>query len=42
MPYIFNIQQETTVAFIIIGNGKRGVKAMFLFIEELNYKLKKG
>ena len=29
-------------AFIIIGNGKRGVKAMFLFIEELNYKLKKG
>lgn len=29
-------------AFIIIGNGKRGVKAMFLFIEKLNYKLKKG
>lgn len=42
MPYVFNIQQETTVAFIIIGNGKRGVKAMFLFIEKLNYKLKKG
>lgn len=29
-------------AFIIIGNEKHGVKAMFLFIEKINYKLKKG
>lgn len=42
MPYVFNIQQETTVAFIIMGNGEHGVKAMFLFIEKINYKLKKG
>lgn len=29
-------------AFIIMGNGEHGIKAMFFFIEELNYKLKKG
>ena len=29
-------------AIIIMGNEKRGVKAMFLFIEKINYQLKKG